>query len=45
MTRFDTIFVGPMCHMIEVIDVHKWWDPHCIGIMELFHVYNESSAG
>ena len=21
-------FKGPVCHIIEAIDVCKWWDPH-----------------
>ena len=21
-------FVGLNCHIAEVINVHKWWDPH-----------------
>jgi hypothetical protein len=27
MTLIIRHFLGPICHIIEVINVHKWWDP------------------
>ena len=26
----STTSLGLICHLIEVIYVHKWWDPHIV---------------
>ena len=36
---YITTFEGEICHIIEVLNVHKGWDPRYLGMMELFEVH------